>query len=131
MDELICLAQLFHHTENGGLRIDGADLDCLSAHVMSTEASTHVVAHHARPTHRHHTFTGSLPSEVVLSEHALLADTVGNEHLEQVVCHLIELINLLDMSSDNGLLFLEDADSSVDFHVHFVSKRSINIEVTY
>jgi len=45
---------------------------------------------------------------------------VGNEHLEQVVCHLIELINLLDMSSDNGLLFLEDADSSVDFHVHFV-----------
>lgn len=47
VDELICFAQLFHNAENRALSIDGADLDGLSAHVMSGEATAHVVAHHA------------------------------------------------------------------------------------
>ena len=47
VNELIRFAQLFHNAENGALRIDGADLDGLSAHVMSSEATAHVAAHHA------------------------------------------------------------------------------------
>ena len=47
VDELIRLAQLFHNAENRALRVDRADLDGLSAHVMSGEATAHVVAHHA------------------------------------------------------------------------------------
>lgn len=54
---------------------------------------------------------------------------MGDKDLQEVVGHFVELINLLDVGADDGLLLLEDADGPVHFHVHFVSAAGEQVRV--
>lgn len=62
-----------------------------------------------------------LAHECAVREDALLADAMGHEHLEQVVCDLVEFLNLPDMCADNGFLFFEDTNCTIHFYVHELS----------
>ena len=91
---------------------------------MTSEATGHLVAHHgSRVSHANHTVTGCLTSQVILGQYTLLTNTVRNEDLQKVVGHLIELVNLFNVSAHYGLFFFEDADCAVDLHIHFVPEQ--------
>jgi len=58
-----------------------------------------------------------LSSECTVRKNTLLTDAVSSENLKEMVCHLVHLFNFLDVGANDGLLFLEDADGTVDFDV--------------
>ena len=47
---------------------------------------------------------------------------MGDEHLKQVVCYLIKLFDLFDVSTNDSFLLLKNADGSVNLDVHQAPK---------
>lgn len=47
---------------------------------------------------------------------------MGNENLQQVIGDLIELVNSLDVSANDGFLLFEDSDGSINFDITQVAK---------
>lgn len=86
-----------------------------------------ILAHHALgisvvlsadSTDRAHLVKLTLVLEFFVGQNSLLSNAVSNENLQKMVGHLIELLNLFNVSTNDSLLVLEHSDSSVNLHVH-------------
>lgn len=50
-------------------------------------------------------------------EYPLLPDAVAHVDAQEVICQLVKLLDLLDVTSYDGLLLLEDTDIAVDLNI--------------
>ena len=120
VDELIRFGDLLHHFEDDLLAVTSMLVEtrvhpscivrCTSAHPRASCCSIEATL-------------GLLTHKCTVGKDTFLADAVSNEDLEKMVCDFIELLNLLDMSSNDGLLFLKDSNRTINFDVHEFSKH--------
>ena len=89
-------------------------LEVASQHAASTNGS----GAHCSGSGLSGEHVGSLRPQLTIGKNSLLPNAVGHEHIQQMVGDLIELLNLLDVSSHDGLLFLEHSDGAEHLHVH-------------
>jgi len=52
-----------------------------------------------------------------ICEDSLFANLLSNENLQQVVCHLVKLVNTLNMGAHDCLFLLEYSNRTVDFYI--------------
>lgn len=112
VDELVFLGDLAHDLKDDLLAVPGELLESLIAcPVVYTSRCTHSIGSSS------HGLRG-LAHQCATRKYSLLADAVSHEHLQQMVRHLVKLLNLLNMRANDCLLLLKDSDGPIDLHIH-------------
>lgn len=117
VDELVLFGDFLHHSHNQLLGVRrsphaGAEL---RAHLACTAKET------CRRTASTLTGYDGSSVEIPVCEDSLLTDGVGDKDLEEVVCDIVHLVNLLDVGSDDRLLVVEHSDRAVHLYVHVLA----------
>ena len=66
-----------------------------------------------------------LPVKVTIGKDTLLPNCVGDEHLKQMVGHIVKPVNLLNVSTNDSFLFVEHTNSSIDFDIHVLTTHQL------
>ena len=119
VDKLVRLGDLLHDFKNKLLAVTSVWIEAGVGSCVVVATSTHPGASSSLST-----AIGLLTHKSRAGEDALFADAVGDKHLQQVVRHLVKFLNLLDMSAHDCFLFLEYADSAINFDIHQMPKKS-------
>ena len=50
---------------------------------------------------------------------------MGDEHLKQMVGHIVKPVNLLNVSAYDSFLFVEHTNSSIEFDIHVLTTHQL------